>query len=281
MKYFDSLPSTKFESSIGTFNISDFFFYIDNSAIPFETSKITIDDKSTLLEASYNVYKDVNSFWSFLLANKKINPFTLLALNVNLYLDSVDNQVNLKIVGNTAGSTAYVFPKGSIVLPYTANTGGSYAYSSVGNFNLDGAFSLIESAFYFDNRMVLKDQKGATYSFIQPYGSTGQQLTVIYPTSGGTYAIQTLLYPYDTKPESQSVVSKYEKQNNQIAGVELLEEGPASSFFLESTGTTGTISVTALETVENKPKTIAAYLPSDLSTIKTYFVSAKYNRYAS
>lgn len=279
MKYFDSLPTTKFESSIGSFNICDFFVYIDNAAIPFKPTQTTIDDRSTLLEAAYKVYQDPNSFWAFLLANKTINPFNLLATNVNLFLQATEDKINLKIVGNTAGSTAYTFPKGSIVLPYASNTGGSYSYSSVGNFDLDGGFALIESAYYSDGRMIIKDQKGATYSFIQPYGSTGQQLTVVYPTSGGTYTTQTLLYPYDTKPQAESIVIKYQEKGGVIADVELLEEGPAGSYEAAQ-GTTGTVSVTALETVQTSSKSINTYLPSDLSTVKTYFISAKYNRYA-
>lgn len=276
MKYFENLPTTTFESSIGAFDICDFFTYIDNSAIPFETSDINVDNKSTLLEASYNVYKDPNSFWTFLLANKQINPFTLLAINVNIFVQQNEDKINMLAVGNTAGTTAYTFPKGSIVLPYTSNTGGSYSYSSVGNFNLDGPLTLIESVSFYNGQMIIKNQVGSTYSFIQAFGSTGQQLTIVYPIDGGTYGIRTLLYPYDTKPATKTVVK------TTVTKEGLSEEsGPiysAGSYSEESvnTGLCGGSQITAITTVEINSKNIKSYMPSDLSSLKSYFITAKY-----
>lgn len=276
MKYFENLPKTTFESSIGSFEICDFFTYIDNAAIPFQTTTVNVDNKSTLLEAAYNVYKDANSFWAFLLANKQINPFTLLALNVNIFVQQNENKINMLLVGNTAGTTSYTFPKGSIVLPYTSNTGGTYSYTSVGNFNLDGPLSLIESVSFYNGQMIIKDQIGATYTFIQPYGSTGQQLTVVYPIEGGTYGIQTLIYPYDTKPATKTVtktvvvVEGFSEESGPV-----LESGSYAEELVNQGVCSGT-QITAIQTVETNSKDIFMYLPSDLSSLKSYFVTTKY-----
>jgi hypothetical protein len=73
MKYFSNLPKKTFTSTIGDFTIADFFtrYEVDNNLAP--TQNVQIDDHSTLIELSQNVYEDNNSMWLFLLANNYID----------------------------------------------------------------------------------------------------------------------------------------------------------------------------------------------------------------
>lgn len=281
MKYFENLPKRTFESSIGNFEISDFFTYLDSSNVIIDKSNVEIDSKTTLLEASYSVYNDPNSFWLFLTANNTVNPFTLLATNANIFITENENKINMNIVSSPAGSTALAFPEGSIVVPYIANTGGCASYSSVGNFSLDGPLTLIEDTSFYQRQMIIKDQKGGT--FIAANGLTGSGIVVITPIEGGTYSIQKLLYPTNTKKAIDTTVK-----------VELTTEGfieeysysdkykpskgksspPAS---LDFSGPTGTSEVTALQTIELSSKNISAYVQSQVGLLKSSFVTAKYS----
>jgi len=178
--------------------------------------------------------------------------------------------------------TSYTFPKGSIIVPYTTNSGGSYSYSSVGNFNLNGPLSIVESVSYYNNTMIIKDQRGATYSFIQQNGQTGSQVVIIYPTVGGTYGIQKPLYPYNTKSATKQTVKVELSEGGTIEGVEDISDlysptktkpsAPSSPI----SGATAT-QVTAVEALQLQVKNIAAYLPAQTGTLKSLFVTTKYN----
>lgn len=281
MKYFENLPKRTFESTIGNFEISDFFTYLDNSNVAIDKSNIEIDSKTTLLEASYSVYNDPNSFWLFLAANNTVNPFTLLATNANIFITENEGKINLGLVNNPAGSTGLAFPVGSIIVPYVGNTGDSAAYSSIGNFSLDGPLTLIEDTSYYQRQMIIKDQKGGT--FISPNGLTGSSIVVITPIEGGTYSIQKLLYPSNPKKaidttvkvelttegfiEEYSYSDKYTPSKTKSA--------PAAS--LDFSGSTASTQITALESVELSSKNIPAYVQSQIGLLKSLFVAAKYS----
>lgn len=281
MKYFENLPKRNFESSIGNFEISDFFTYLDNSSVIIDKSNVEIDSKTTLLEASYAVYNDPNSFWLFLAANNTVNPFTLLATNTNIFITENEGKINMGIVSNPAGSTGLAFPEGTIIVPYIANTGDSASYSSIGNFSLDGPLTLVEDTSFYQRQMIIKDQKGGT--FISPNGLTGSSIVVITPILGGTYSIQKLLYPTNPKKSIDTTIK-----------VELSEEGfieeysysdkysssksksaPAPS--LDFSGVTGSTETTALQSIELSSKNIPAYVQSQVGLLKSLFVAAKYS----
>jgi hypothetical protein len=281
MKYFKNLPKTNFESTIGIFSISDFFTYISPNTDRIQTSAISFDSKTNLLEASYGVYKDVNSFWMFVLANNTINPFNLGSINSSLFVKENKEKTSLELYGNTAGTTGYVFPAGSIVAPYIANTGGSYSYSSIGNFDLNGPFSIIESAMYIDGTMIIKDQRGATYTFINQDGTTGSQVVVIYRTGTGDYEIQTPLFPTNTKSAINDVVKVefsdegyIEEYVNPVSPTKG-SKGTSTPLALPSLST-GSSEITALQVVEKQSKEINAFVPQQTGTLKSLFISAKY-----
>lgn len=284
MKYFENLPKKTFASSIGDFTISDFFTYLDPNLGIIDESPLTVDSKTTLLEAAYSTYGDLNSFWMFVSANETVNPFTLLATNTTIFLTQNQAKTSLELSQDISGTTSFTFPKGSLIAPYISNTGGSYSYSSVGNFNLNGPLSIIESVSYFKGTMIIKDQKGATYSFINQDGATGSQVVIIYPTPGGTYAIQKPLYPYNTKSAVKEVVE-----------LDVIEAGTIEEFYGDlvsptkgktkssSTpatpviGGTGTVQISAIKALELQSKNITAYLPEQTGILKSLFVTAKYN----
>lgn len=285
MKYFANLPKTNFVTSIGNFSISNFFTYIDTTDSRIDESNVTIDNKTTLLEAAYSTYQDINSFWMFVLANSVVNPFTLLSQNAKIFVEENKTKTTLSFTKDSAGTTNYVFPKGSIVLPYVTNSGGSYSYSSVGNFDLNGPLSIIENTIYFTERMTIKDQKGATYSFISQDGSTGSQVVVLSPTPGGTYTIQKQFLPYNTKSAINEVVKV---EISAEAYVEDLTSAisPKSTSKTKSSPTPvlaasieveGEKQITAVQEVEITSKTISAYVPARTGILKNLFVSAKYN----
>lgn len=290
MKYFENLPKKTFTSSIGDFSISDFFTYLDPNLGIIDESPLTVDSKTTLLEAAYSTYGDLNSFWMFVSANETINPFTLLSTNTNIFLTQNEEKTSLELVDSVSGITTYTFPKGSLIAPYVPNSGGSYSYSSVGNFNLNGPLSIIESVSYFKGNMIIKDQRGATYSFINQSGITGSQVVIIYPTEGGTYAIQTPLFPTKTKSATKEIV---ELTVEEIGIVEELygdllspTKGKSTSGSSKSTpsappatidGITTATPISALKALELQSKNITAYLPEQTGILKSLFVTAKYN----
>jgi len=276
MKYFDNLPQKSFETTIGSFVISDFFTYLDATSSNFVTNDVIVDKKSTLLEISHLLYSDPNSFWSLVTANNTINPFTLSNVNTEIFEIEYQDKINLQLSGNSLGTTGYVFPAGSIIAPFKSNTGGSYNYTSVGNFDLNGPLSVIESVSYYDGNMIIKDQTGATYSFITPSGST-LSVVIMYPVQGGTYAIEKPYFTTNTKKALDTIVrtkkpseGKVEISEEKSIYIKEWQEIPAPMI---KDGT----EITLLTQVEQTNKNIKSYSSSDLGALRSYFVTTKYN----
>jgi hypothetical protein len=280
MKYFENLPKKTFESTIGNFLISDFFTFLDPNLLTVTKSNITIDSKKTLLEAAHLTYNDPNSFWMFVSSNETINPFNLLAENTVLFLTENEVKTSLQLTGDIAGTTSYTFPKGSIILPFTSNTGGSYSYSSVGNFDVNGPISIIESVSYYQDKMIIKDQRGATFEFISQDGTTGSQMVIVYPTSGGTYAIEKPLLPINTKSATKEVVKVELSEEGQIEviaeAIKTKSSPKVKSAPSSISSSPKAVSITAIEEIQLDAKTISAYLPIETGKLKTMFVTTKY-----
>jgi hypothetical protein len=279
MKYFENLPKKTFESTIGNFLISDFFTFLDPNLLTVTKSNITIDSKKTLLEAAHLNYNDPNSFWMFVSSNETINPFTLLSENSVLFLTENEVKTSLELTKDIAGTTSYTFPKGSIILPFKSNTGGSYSYSSVGNFDLNGPLSIIESVSYYQDKMIIKDQRGATFEFISQDGTTGSSVVIVYPTSGGTYAIEKPLLPTNTKSATKEVVKVEFSEEGKIEVIGEPSKGKGSSKGKSTPpipNGTEAISTTAIQEIQLESKTISAYIPIETGKLKTMFVTTKY-----
>jgi hypothetical protein len=281
MKYFENLPKKTFSSSVGDFVISDFFTYLDSGDLNLTTSNVEIDSKTTLLEASYTVYNDPNAFWLFLTSNKTINPFNLLATNVNIFITDNENKIGLNLVSSPTGSTAFGYPQGSIIVPFIANTGDSAAYSSLGNFDLNGPLTLIEDVSFYSADMVIKAQQGGT--FISSDGTTGSGVLVITPIKGGTYSIQKILYPSNTKKAIDTVVKVELSAEGIIEDIGVSDKytppkkGSSSAPKSTPSGISGGTEISALSINQLSSKNIDAIIQSQVGLLKSYFVSAKYN----
>jgi hypothetical protein len=282
MKYFENLPKTKFESTIGSFTISDFFTYIDFSKVKENTNTIDLDDKSTLIEAASKIYNNPDSFWSFIIANKKINPLKILPPNANIFNKNEEGKYDISLTGDLSGTTSYVFPRGSIILPYQSNSGNSASFSSVGNFNIDGPFSLIDDEFYGTSDMITKKEKNGTL-FVS--GVTGNSYVLIYPNSGGSYSIQKLLYTQEVKTSKEKTLYFYDKPNGKFivtSKITATGESKFDSNKIESInfnyGTTGDngSNVTVESFINTSSKTIKSFTNSFFGKAKSFFITAKF-----
>jgi len=283
MKYFENLPKTKFESTIGSFTISDFFTYIDFSKVKEDTNTIELDDKSTLVEAASKIYNDPDSFWVFNIANKKISPFKILPTNANIFNTKEEGKYDISLSGDLSGTTSYVFPRGSIILPYQANSGNSASFSSVGNFNIDGPFSLIDDEFYGSSDMITKKEKNGTL-FVS--GVTGNSYVMIYPNSGGSYSIQKLLYTQEVKSSKEKTLYFYDKTSGKFTipskPTGKGEEKQSDPKELEPItitygGNTPDFLNVTLETfINTSSKTIKSFTNSFFGKAKSFFITAKF-----
>lgn len=283
MKYFENLPKTKFESTIGSFMISDFFTYIDFSKVKEDTATIDLDDKSTLVEAASKIYNDPDSFWSFNIANQKISPFKILPTNANIFTKKEEGKYDISLAGDLSGTTSYVFPRGSIILPYQANSGNSASFSSVGNFNIDGAFSLVDDEFYGSDDMITKKEKNGT---IFTVGTTGSSYVVIYPNSGGSYSIQKLLYTQKVNKSTEKTLYLYDKTTGKYTiPSKPTGKGEEKEFDPKTiepitivygvTGSNG-LNVTLATFINTSSKTIKRFTNSFFGKAKSFFITAKF-----
>jgi hypothetical protein len=287
MKYFENLPKKSFTTTIGDFSISSFFTYIDISNVNLTTDEVITDSRLNLLEQSSLTYNDPNSFWFFVLSNKTINPFTLLAENTNIFLTTNIDKLSLDLTDTISGITNYVFPKGSIVLPYIANSGSSSSYSSVGNFDLNSALSIIESSFYYDEDMILKQQRGGTSNFINITGSTGQPLVIITPIPGGTYTIQKQYFPKNVKNAVDKTISiealdasAIEIDASWLPSISPTKPKSTSNPSKSAStipGLSGGNEITAIKSVESTKKSILGVIPNQTGLFRSYFITTKYN----
>jgi hypothetical protein len=131
--------------------------------------------------------------------------------------------------------------------------------------------------------MIIKDQRGATYSFILQDGNTGSQITIIIPNSDGTYSIQKPLLPYKTKSAIDEVAKIEVLEEGKIEEIAPPTKGKSSStktlpvVLASVEGTTSSVETTALKLVQFESKTIDSYLPQEIGILKTLFITAKYN----
>jgi len=278
MKYFENLPKTQFESTIGNFTISSFFTYIDIDSITLNRDDVTVDSKTTLLEASYNVYEDPNSFWIFLISNKAINPFNLLSQNVTLFKTANEGKINFFASDKEFEIRGVAYPKGTIVLPWAANTGPSDSWSSVGNFDLYGSLALLESTSFYDGSMIIKDQVGG-FPFLNLNGITGDRLTVVYP-SGTGYAVFDEVYVVEKEDALEKVV-EIKKPEDGKTEIKTKYSSSKTPDQIKGDRTpvvpTETVEITATQFLEDKNKKIKAITPSEVGLLLANFITVKYS----
>ena len=162
MKYASNLPIRNYQTSIGTFTMVDLCSYFTVNEVNMEKSNFNLDKSTTLVEAAQQIYQDVDSFWLFLFANKRVNPFTLANENNT---SNIKKNNSLTGVAATNQYTVFdsIFLSGSVVVPKTNNTGSAWDYGSTGNFSLTGGFAVVDEFNPFSKRFISKEPVGFTY----------------------------------------------------------------------------------------------------------------------
>lgn len=288
MKFFKNLPKSSFASLAGNFIISDFFTYLDVNRNEIDISTVNIDNKTTLIEAAHVVYDDVNSFWAFVAANQTTNPFDLLAPNNTLYADQNRNKINLILFPSLEDiDGAVTFPVGSILTPYVANTGASYQLGSTGEFDVNGPFAIIEAASFYDNNMIVGPQYAGT--FISVTG-TGEHITVIQKNDDGSYTWAGSYFASNKKLAANRVYEIVKPTQalsifkETVSGNVTIDEAtpvavpvPDSPSSALPDPVVQTINYDTQQTINNIPKQIQAYVPSQLGFVQSSFVTTKYS----
>lgn len=278
MKFFTNLPKINFSSTIGTFSISDFFTYLDVEAAGVEEGSFTVDNKTTLVEAAATIYQDPNSFWAFVAANNTINPFDLLEDNATDFAEIEQNKISFILFPNandvTGGSA---FPAGSLIFPYTSNTGACYLYGYTGNYDINGPYAIIQSSSYYDGYVTIGSQYNTAVPFIN-VGTGAEQVVVVQKNSGGTYSWSGVFYATNKKPAS----NKIEYITNPNDAKVVYREATTANITIdellpESTPIAGaTVATTVQQNIDTISKNIQAYVPSELGFIQASFVTTKY-----
>lgn len=278
MNYSSSLPKISFESTIGSFSIVSFFSFYEYDKSQFETTTITVDNKSTLTELSQRIYKDNNSMWLFMISNNNIDPFKILAENPSIYSDKTKDNITLGLKDpNATGATNYINPVGTLLVPFSGTGGSPWEYSYIGNFDLDGPFSIIESTNYYTGKMTIKPQKIENFITLNA-GVTEGIITV--QDNNGTYVTDDALYETQSKlSEADTSYEIIQPKNGVIYPGDSLYP-PASAFIpapLPAYGNDGaTFPVTNYEIVAGSNKNIQVLVPSSLSTIFNKTKSIEY-----
>jgi|694.fasta_scaffold141425_2 hypothetical protein len=282
MKFFKNLPKINFTSSIGTYSISDFFTYLDVEHAPINEGTINIDDKTTLIEASYKFYNDTNTLWAFVAANNVINPFDLLAPNTITFQKSIVGKINLTLFDDPDDVTGGIaLPVGSILLPSIGNIGPSYSYGFTGNYNLYGALAVVEESSFYDGNMVIGSQVGGPAFIV--VGAPTEKVIALQKNTDGSFTNRLGWYTGNKTTLGQKVIKIVESTDGKIIIKgstsskvtidELLPKSPPVKGAAATTTTTSTVS----QTVADTSKIIQAYTPSELGLIQSSFVTTKYN----
>lgn len=268
------LPKINFESSIGSFKVVDFFTFYDYNSKKLNLTKKIVDNKTTLPELSQQVYQDTNSIWLFLVANKTIDPFKVLATNPTLYTQKVKDNISLGLSPESVPTGNYVNPVGSILTPYSATGGSAWQYSSIGNFDLNGAFTIIESTDYFRGKMTIKEQRGGT-KFI--YVDANTDPVTVLENTGISYASDDQIYETkDKSTEADTTILVSQKNSGSIYPTETEYQAVAAISIAdeptyENSGATFTISNYDLVLSKNKSINVivATSISSTFNNLKT------------
>lgn len=284
MKLFSSLPKKEYQTSIGTKTISNFYSFYKKNLQNKQTSTIKFDRQSTLIEASVQVFDDPNSLWVFLHSNNKINPFKILSENTKTFI--TQNEVNTSFNPYTSNTGYYnagvtfTVPVGTILTTYSGITGSSWSYSSVGNFDLNGPFTIVEKSNSYNLSVTVKPRKNLSSGtdIITP-GTDGNEESTQFTfiTKGTTYSsLNNKFYNINTIKYTKGI---YSQENiNKTNKIFIPEGGPepagdSAPFFTEpETFTTQTIE----ENISQKIKNLNVIVPSSVSSSISSLITPKY-----
>lgn len=274
MKYFEKIPKVSYETTIGSFSISDPFAFYEFNYDLVKKQVYNIDSKNTLIEAASIIYEDVNSFWVFLLSNQKTNPFTLLPNNIEIAIDNNQNKFTFNIEGSTLNQYIVV-DKRTILVEYdvAAGSGDPTTFNGTGYFDYLGNIVLVESVDPFTKMVTTKPTKGNGEWSITSTSIDG--LSVLNTVSGNTYNIVStseLTTANKTKYEDSVKKSVTTDTGNVI--VDSQYENITDDF--TAVGST-TEEYTEKDILINDPKQINAFLPSELNKVLGTLIYVKYS----
>jgi len=273
MKYSESLPKINFNSTLGDFTISSFYSFYEYDETQINTTTVDVDNRTTLTELSHKIYKDNNSMWLFLIANNTTDPFELLSMNSTLEVNKIQDNINFGLyISLIVQDSNYLQPAGSILVPYSATGGSAWQYTSVGNFDLEGAFGLVDSTDYYSAKMVIKGQTGSQNPFVTTDPEDEETLISIQNDTAGFTCNNVAYTTKEKKPELEDPVIIISTKDN------ILNPGtsnyPAESFFvpvpnpIPSYGNDGaTAIVTEYERILGKEKIINVIPPTSVMTL--------------
>lgn len=272
MKYFDKLPKRSYETTIGSFSISDYFSYYKFNFSLVNKRQFEFDSKTTLVEAASSLYEDPNSFWLILLANERINPFLIFKDNYKNYIENNQYKTTAKI-GNQAGPTGYYMGAGSIVMPYSATGGNRYDFNYVGNFSLDGNIYIVEDLDSYTKRVTLKPTPSGSAPLINDPSYDVQFID----TESATTLQQTT--------ETPIVASEVYSYLDTVEAIE--DSGPIGSLLFKnmlqadvpnvySPASSQTSEQTYQEAAQYANRKVNIFNPSELSKVTSRLITIKY-----
>ena len=274
MKYFDQLPKRNFETTNGTYSISDFFSYYKFNFDLVSKKEFEFDSKTTLVEAASKLYEDPNSFWLLLLANNWINPFTLLEDNSTEF-NKKNQDKYVTTLGLHIGTTGFYMLPGSIVLPRVEVSGNSYDYSSVGNFDLDGPVFIVEDQDSYTKKVTIKPTVIGMSGYNMFDGI--EQQYIDYKSSTG-YIVSTTAN-IESKSQQKYLqadeVIQYATVSNVISFRNMATADIPPSYN-PIAGQPPTTQYTKEEAVVIVNKKINTFVPSELSKVMRNLITVKY-----
>jgi hypothetical protein len=274
MKYFDKLPKRTYETTLGSFSISDYFSYYKFNFDLISKRQFEFDSKTTLVEAASSLYEDPNSFWLILLANETINPFLLFVDNYTNYIQNNQNKVT-SIIANVTDATnvGTYMASGSLVTLQSLTGGNPYDFSYVGNFDLDGQIYIVEEQNSYTKRITVKPTPNNTPIPIVNLNAV-QYIDLTLPSEWELSANTNVFLANDVEPYLEATEA-------------ILDSGPVGSISFRnmqiadippvytSSGSQQT-EQTFQEVSENANRKVNIFNPSELSKVTNRLITIKY-----
>lgn len=278
MKFFTNLPQKKYSTEIGDINLCSFYSFYKKQFQNKRFNTLTIDDKTTLIEASIQVFDDRDSIWIFLYANNSINPFLLTDYNASTFLTENESKTSFNPFATTSGiypsGSTFAPPVGSILVEYIGATSGRpWEYSYVGKFDLNGPFNIVEKTNSYNTSVTVKSSTGE--QIIYPSSSDISDLTFIL--SGDTYySANNNVTAKNNIVYTEGIVEQFSSSKESVtqvpdAGPPIPDDG--SSFAPVAQTTTTTVK----SYIETKTKQINYISPLDISSALSVLVTPKYS----
>jgi hypothetical protein len=272
MKYFDQLPKRNFETTNGTYTISDFFSYYKFNFDLVSKKEFEFDSKTTLIEAASKLYEDPNSFWLLLLANSWINPFTLLEDNSTEF--NKKNQEKYITTIGRSGTTGFYMLPGSILLPYAATGGNPYDYSYVGNFDLNGSIFIVEEQDSYTKKVIIKPAVAGMTSY-NDYNPNLQYIDYKSSTGYITSTVDAIVSINSEEYLKSNKLIEYSTVSNAIS-FRNMAVGDVPNVYNPIAGQPATTQYTIEEAVVVVNKKINTFVPSELSKVTRNLITVKY-----